>query len=297
MRSGTDCRCTPMASASNARSPGLPCPVERCWCGPAIGHVAARVRGVNPADVLSYSWSAEYSVSPKGVGRLRRGEDKGRESGVKLPGSTFARRRAARYEVRFVSELWSRGTAHAHAPTARSLQPRGRRSSGVGRRGRRADAVRALLRQEQRPLRHVRVEHLRHRSFRHLLLPGRAKTHRTRRQLRRERVPAGQRGPEARPVVPRAADSLQDAQRVRAGERRSGGISRGRRRVRRAVARPDGAADRRALRPAVRPHPSRAHARLPVRHHPAVAHPPELSAVGRRRRGRVGARQLGSRSI
>ena len=110
--------------------------------------------------------------------------------------------------------------------------------------------------------------------------------------VRRERVPAGQRRSEARPVVQDAAHPVQDAQRVRAGERRSGRGAGRRRRVRRAEPQPDGHADRRSARPALRPHHARAHAPVRVRHHPAVAHPPQRAAVGQRGRCRLRARAV-----
>ena len=65
---------------------------------------------------------------------------------------------------------------------------------------RRANAVRALLRQEQHPLRQVRLAHLHDRPLRDLLLPGARAAPRAGRRLRRERLPADQRGPEARPA-------------------------------------------------------------------------------------------------
>ena len=54
-------------------------------------------------------------------------------------------------------------------------------------------------------------------------------------------------------------------------------------RVRRAVPRPHGAADRRAVGRALPADHPRAHAHLRVRHHPAVADPPQPAAVGGRR--------------
>ena len=100
-----------------------------------------------------------------------------------------------------------------------------------------ADAVGAVLRQEQHPLRQVRLAHLHDRSLRDLLLPGARAASRAGRRLRRERLPADQRRPEARPVVQGAADPVQDAQRVRAAERRARRGAGRRRRVRRAVPR------------------------------------------------------------
>ena len=78
-----------------------------------------------------------------------------------------------------------------------------------------------VLRQEQHPLRQLRVAHLHDRPLRDLLLPGDRAAPRARRGLRRERLSADQRRPEARPAVQGAADPVQDAQRVRAAERRS----------------------------------------------------------------------------
>ena len=121
-------------------------------------------------------------------------------------------------------------------------------SSGARRRRRRADAVRPVLREEQHPLRHVRVAHLHHRPLRDLLLPGARTASRAGRRLRGKRLSADQRRPEARPAVQGSADSVQDAQRVRAGERRPGGRTGRRRRVRRAGPPADGDADRRSAR-------------------------------------------------
>ncbi len=69
-----------------------------------------------------------------------------------------------------------------------------------------------------------------------------------------------------------------------------------RRRVRRADRAPHGAADRRAARSALRPHHPRADAPVRVRHHPAVADPPERAAVGERRRCPTTSAASGARS-
>ena len=160
----------------------------------------------------------------------------------------------------------------------------------------RADAVRPVLRQEQHPLRQLRVAHLHDRPLRDLLLPGARAAPRAHRRLRGERVSADQRRPEARPAVQGAADPVQDAQRVRAAERHSRRGAGRRRRVRRAVPPAHGAADRRAAGPALRPDRPRADAPVRVRHHPAVADPPERAAVGQRRAVRLRARRSGRRS-
>ncbi len=113
-------------------------------------------------------------------------------------------------------------------------------------------------------------------------------------QLRRKRVPAGQRRPEARPRLQGPDHPLQDAERVPAAEHRAGRAARRRPRLRRAVSRPHGAADRRAVRRALSPDHARADAHLRVRHHPAVAAPPRPAAVGRRGAGRLHDRLLES---
>ena len=170
-------------------------------------------------------------------------------------------------------------------------------SCGHAERRRGADAVGPVLRQEQHPLRQVRVAHLHDRPLRDLLLPGDRAASRAGRRLRRERLPADQRRPEARPVVQGAADPVQDAQRVRAGERRrparrrkasARSPSRCRQRMR--------AADRRSAGPALRPHRPRADAPVRVRHHPAGADPPQRAAVGERRAVGLRARRSGRRS-
>ena len=150
--------------------------------------------------------------------------------------------------------------------------------------------------EEPDPLRHVRLAHLHDRPLRDLLLPGDRAAPRAGGRLRRERVPADQRGPEARSRVQGPADPLQDAQRVRAGERHPRRGPGRRRRLRRTDAEPDAAADRRAAGPALRADHPRADAHLRVRHHPAVADPAERPAVGRRRAVRLRARHLGARS-
>ena len=106
-------------------------------------------------------------------------------------------------------------------------------------------------------------------------------------ELRRERLPAGQLGPQARPRVQGAAHALQDAERVPAAEHRAERAARRRPRVRRAVPRSHGAADRRAGRRALPPDHARADAHLRVRHHPALAAAPRPAAVGRRRPRRL----------
>ena len=165
-----------------------------------------------------------------------------------------------------------------------------RRARGRPRRRRRcADPDGPILREEQHPLRSLPVVHLHDRSLRDLLLSRAGTASGARGGVRRERLPAGQRGSQTRSVVQGAADSVQDPQRIRAAERRSARrFLRGRRRVRRADTRPHAAADRRPTRPALRTHHPRADAHLRVRHHPAVAHPPQRAVVGER--GAVGLR-------
>ncbi len=152
----------------------------------------------------------------------------------------------------------------------------------TGRGCRRADAVRPVLRQEQDPLRQLRVAHLHDRPLRDLLLPGDRAAPRADHQLRRERLPAGQLRPEARPRLQGPARPLQDAERVPAAEHRAERAAGRRARLRRAVPRPHGAADRRAVRRALPADHARADAHLRVRHHPALAAPPRPAAVGRR---------------
>ena len=160
--------------------------------------------------------------------------------------------------------------------SARGLAPAGLRSavlhpSASGRRARRrrirADALRAVLRQEQDPLQQFRVAHLHDRPLRDLLLPGDRIASRTGHELRRECLPAGQLGPEARPRVQDSARPVQDAERVPAAEHRGERAARRRPRLRRALPRPHGAADRRAVRRALPPDHARADAHLRVRHH------------------------------
>ena len=106
-------------------------------------------------------------------------------------------------------------------------------------------------------------------TSRSIYYPEIEKPSRTARELRRERVPADQRGPEARPVVQDSTWSC--SRRTASSSSRTsipGSRRRRRRGVRRAVPAAHGAADRRAVRPAVRPHRSRAHAPVRVRHHP-----------------------------
>ncbi len=114
------------------------------------------------------------------------------------------------------------------------------------------------------------------------------------RELRRKRVSAGQLGPAPRSRRARAAHHLQDAQRVPAAEHRARRRAGRRARVRRRRAAPHGAADRSAVGSALRADRARADARLPVQHHPDLAHPPQHAAVGARRRRRIRARHLGS---
>ena len=151
-----------------------------------------------------------------------------------------------------------------------------------------------VLRQEPDPLRQLQVEDLHDRPLRDLLLPGDRAASRAGRQLRRERLPAGQRGPEARPGPQGADGPLQDAERVPAAEHRAERTARRRARLRRAVSRPHGAADRRAVRRALPADHPRAHAHLRVRHHPALAAPPRPAAVGRRGTRRLHDRLLES---
>ena len=106
------------------------------------------------------------------------------------------------------------------------------------------------------PLRRFRVVHLHDRPLRDLLLPRDREAPGARRQLRGERVSAGQRRPAPRPVVQGADDPVQDAQRVRAAERHSGRRAGRRRRVRRAVPASHAAAARRPARPPLRPRSS-----------------------------------------
>ncbi len=151
---------------------------------------------------------------------------------------------------------------------------------GVDGRHRRANPVRPVLREEQHPLRQVRLAHLHDGPLRDLLLPRARAAHRTRGRLRRERLSADQRRPQARPLDEGAADPLQDAQRVRAGERRPERRPGRRRRLRRTDAAPHGDADRRAARPALRPHRPRADAPVRVRHHSAGPQSAETSRCG-----------------
>ena len=130
------------------------------------------------------------------------------------------------------------------------------------------------------------------RSFRDLLLSRDRAASRTGRQLRRKRVPADQRGPEARSRLQSPAHRLQDEQRVPGAERRARRRAGRRRRVRGAVPRPDGAADRRAPGPALPAHRPRAHAHLRVRHHPAGPDSPERAPVGERRPLRLHDRRV-----
>ena len=65
-------------------------------------------------------------------------------------------------------------------------------------------------------------------------------------------------------------------------------------RVRRTVPPAHAAADRRSAGQPVRPDHARAHASVPVRHHPAGADPAERPAVGQRRRRGLRARAVGS---
>ena len=160
----------------------------------------------------------------------------------------------------------------------------------------RPDAVRPVLRQEQHPLRQLRLADLHDRSLRDLLLPRDRAAPRAGRRLRRERVSADQRRPEARPVVQGAADPVQDPQRVRAAERRPRRGAGRRRRVRRAVPPPHAAADRRSAGPALRPHRPRAHAHFEFDIIPQGADPPQRAAVGERRAVRLRARRSGRRS-
>ena len=99
-----------------------------------------------------------------------------------------------------------RGTAYAHAHPAACFRavcpgPGHRRCPGrVCGCGRRADAVRPVLREEQNPLRQLRVAHLPDGPLRNLLLPGARTAPRAHRRLRGERVSADQRRLEARPA-------------------------------------------------------------------------------------------------
>ena len=92
----------------------------------------------------------------------------------------------------------------------------GRRSDGPE-----ADGLLSVLQQEQHSLRPVRLAHLHDRSLRDLLLPRARAPPGTGRRLRGKRVPESQLRPPPRSVDQGAADPLQDAQRVRAAERRA----------------------------------------------------------------------------
>ena len=113
------------------------------------------------------------------------------------------------------------------------------------------------------------------------------------------RAPTSKSAPtSARAALQGTAHPLQDAQRVRAAERRVDRRVVGRcRGVRRLGAPPDADADRRADRPAVRLDHPRAHAHLRLRHHPAEPDSPEHAAVGERRARRLRTRPVGSASI
>jgi len=244
----------------------------------------------------------DASFIPGGTRHVRRTQCRtgARRAAVRLRievcrvGTRTVRSRTSRWPCPSVPRV---AHAHARSPASSSAgvvagRPLPRRASG---RGLRAGALRPLFRQEQHPLRQVRVEDLHDRPLRDLLLPADRAASRARGRLRRERLPAGLGRPETRPLVQGAADPVQDAQRVRAAERRAARrVERGRGRLRGADARPDAAADRLAVRSALRPHHPRAHAHLRVRHHPAVAHPPQRAAVGERGAVRLRARPLGA---
>ena len=169
-----------------------------------------------------------------------------------------------------------------HAGRSVARAPRHRARPGA------AEPDGPLLRQEPRAVHEVQLGRLPDRAFRHLLLPRDRTSPRTDRRLRRERLQPGQLRPQARPGVQGADDHLQDLQRFRAAERhprRGAGRGGGLRGI---DARPDAAAARRASRPALPDHHPRTGARLPVRHHPAVAHPAERAPVGER--GALGLR-------
>ena len=154
------------------------------------------------------------------------------------------------------------------------------------------DRLHPVLREEPHPLRHVPVAHLHHRSLRDLLLPGARTASRTGRvyaesayqhvstELKHElgfKVPL---------VLFKTHAEFQQ-QNVAPME-----VPEGVGRVRRAAARAHGAADRRTARSALSLDYARTDPRVPVRHHPALAGPPRLPAVDRRRHGRLHGRRL-----
>ena len=118
-------------------------------------------------------------------------------------------RRAAR--VTALEETLCARASCAAALAAAGHRARDRCRRRPGRRRERADAVRAVLRQEPDPVRQLQVAHLHDRPLRDLLLPRDRAAPRAGRRLRRERLPAGQLRPEARPGVQGAADPVQDA--------------------------------------------------------------------------------------
>ena len=163
----------------------------------------------------------------------------------------------------------------------------------VGARGRGgANRVRAVLRQEPDPLRQLQVADLHDRPLRDLLLPRDRAAPREDRRLRRERVSARQLRAEARPGLQGAAHPVLDEQRVLAAERHSRRGAGRRRRVCRTEPLPHRDADGRAVGSALPAHRPRAHAPVPVRHHPDLAHPPEHAALGVRGHVRLHDRRL-----
>ena len=102
-------------------------------------------------------------------------------------------------------ELCTRSSRGARSADDAGRCPCDRRD---GFRCRRANALRAVLRQEQDPLRQFRVAHLHDRPFRDLLLPGDQAAPGADHELRGERVSAGQRRPQARSGLQGAARHL-----------------------------------------------------------------------------------------
>ena len=152
--------------------------------------------------------------------------------GSARPRSAHALQVSARHGTDSAFRVSLRGIAYAHArrsawpfpDTAPFALRRSRRCAGAlapaaCQPGCCPDRVLSVLQQEQHPLRPLRLAHLHHRPLRDLLLPRARTAPRTDRELRRERLSAGQLRPAARPLGQGAADPVQDPQRVRAAER------------------------------------------------------------------------------
>ena len=158
------------------------------------------------------------------------------------------------------------------------------------------DGIHPLLRQEQGPLRHLRLADLQEPAFRGVLLPGVRAAPLAPHLVPGERLSEAVLGPEARDAGADSGHPVQDPLGVRGDEPLPDLPPRRCPRLRRADPRPAPAADRRAAGPPERPHPARADPRVRLQHDPARALPEGHSPLDRRGARRVLPRACGTPS-